>query len=113
CGRAACGGNPAAHGRMRDDAAARGCELARFREMSLTGSADPATPPERLIGLDHPAIAALADATGETGVGACFGVAERSRDGKPYITQVFAAAGRLSGTQRKRHLGAGEEAFTA
>ena len=113
CGKGDIGRNLTAHLRMLDHAAATGCELALFPEMSLTGSADPATHPERLIGLDHPAIAALADATGATGVGACFGVAERSRDGKPYITQVFAAAGRLIGTQRKRHLGAGEEAFTA
>ena len=113
CGKGDIGRNLTAHLRMLDHAATTGCELALFPEMSLTGSADPATHPERLIGLDNPAIAALADATGATGVGACFGVAERSRDGKPYITQVFAAAGRLIGTQRKRHLGAGEEAFTA
>ena len=33
--------------------------------------------------------------------------------GAPYIAQVFAAAGQVAGVQRKRHLGAGEEAFTA
>jgi predicted amidohydrolase len=110
--------NLAAHLGVLAEAKAEGCELALFPEMSLTGSADPVAHPEWLIGLGHPAVAALAEATGETGVGACFGVAERSPDGTPYITQVFAAAGRVTGdgdaggVQRKRHLGEGEQAFT-
>ena len=81
--------------------------------MSLTGSADPAANPERLISLDHPAIAKLAEASGHSGVGVCFGVAERAPGGQPYITQVFAASGRVAGVQRKRHLGEDEEAYTA
>ena len=61
--------NLAAHLGLLTEAAAEGCELALFPEMSLTGSADPAAHPEQLISLDHPAVAALAGATGETGVG--------------------------------------------
>jgi predicted amidohydrolase len=106
-------GNLAAHRELLTGAAAAGCELVLFPEMSLTGSADPAAHPDRLIGLDHPAVAALARATGETGVAACFGVAERSAGGDPHITQVFAASGGVVGVQRKRHLGEGEEAFIA
>lgn len=87
------------------------CDLVLFPEMSLTGSVDPATRPERLIGLDHPAVAALAGASGDTAL--CFGIAERSPDGRPFITQIVAAGGRLVGVQRKRHLGEGEEPFTA
>lgn len=34
-------------------------------------------------------------------------------DGIPYITQIVAANGHVVGVQRKRHLGEGEEAFTA
>jgi predicted amidohydrolase len=105
-------GNLSSHLRLMADAATAGCQLAMFPEMSLTGSADPAVSPERLISLAHPAIARLARASGETGVGACFGIAERAPDGQPYITQVLAAAGQVSGVQRKRHLGEGEEAFT-
>jgi predicted amidohydrolase len=105
--------NLAAHLRLLAHAASQGCDLVLFPEMSLTGSADPAAHPECLIPVDHPAVAALARATGETGVGACFGIAERSRDGQPYIAQVVAAAGHVLGVQRKRHLGEGEEAFTA
>lgn len=104
-------GNLAAHLRLLRSAAADGCDLVVFPEMSLTGSVDPATRPERLMRLDHPAVATLARATGDTGV--CFGVAERSPTGEPFITQLVATGGRLIGVQRKRHLGPGEEPFTA
>lgn len=105
-------GNLAAHLRYLADAAAAGCQLAVFPEMSLTGSADPATAPDHLIGLDHPAVGRLAQASGQLGVGVCFGVAERAPDARPYISQVFAAAGQVAGVQRKRYLGDGEEAYT-
>ena len=105
--------NLASHLRMMDTAASAGCELALLPEMSLTGSVDPATHPQRLAGLDHPAVAALVSATVGTGVGVCFGIAERSPAGDPYVTQVFAAGGQMKGVQRKRHLGEGEEPFTA
>jgi predicted amidohydrolase len=112
CEKGSIGPNLAAHLRLLDQAAAAGCDLALFPEMSLTGSADPATRPDHLVPLDHPAIDRLTRASGETGVGACFGVAERSATGLPHITQVFAAGGELVGVQRKRHLGEGEESFT-
>jgi predicted amidohydrolase len=103
--------NLAAHLDLVARAAAEGCQLAVFPEMSLTGSAEPATHPERLIPLTHPAVTELARASGATGIGVCFGIAERANHG-PHITQVFAAAGQVAGVQRKRHLGEGEESFT-
>jgi predicted amidohydrolase len=103
--------NLAAHLALVAQARAEGCQLAVFPEMSLTGSAEPVTHPGRLIPLIHPAVAELAGATGAPGVGACFGIAERTSSGF-FITQVFAAAGRVAGVQRKRYLGEGEEAFT-
>jgi NAD+ synthase (glutamine-hydrolysing) len=106
-------GNLASHIRLLDVAASAGCDIALFPEMSLTGSVDPAVHPRRLAGLDHPAVAALAGASGGTGVGVCFGIAERWPAGDSFITQVFAANGRVVGVQRKRHLGEGEEPFTA
>ncbi len=53
-------GNLAAHLEGVAEAASAGCQLAVFPEMSLTGSADPAAAPDRLIGLDHPAVGRLA-----------------------------------------------------
>jgi predicted amidohydrolase len=103
-------GNLAAHLRVLRTASPG--DLVLFPEMSLTGSVDPAVRPDRLISLDHHAILALAQGT-KNGVGACYGIAERGPDGAPYITQIFAAGGRIAGVQRKRHLGEGEEAFVA
>jgi predicted amidohydrolase len=105
--------NLATHLAILAETAAARCDLALFPEMSLTGSVDPGASPERLISLDHPAVAALTRATDEYRVGACFGLAERAPGGLPHITQVFAGYGRVIGTQRKRHLGEGEELFAA
>lgn len=105
--------NLASHRQVLRAAASAECDLAVFPEMSLTGSVDPAAHPERLIGIDDPAVSRLVRESSRAGVAVCFGIAERAPDGFPYITQVCAAAGRLTGLQRKRHLGDGEEAFTA
>lgn len=105
--------NLSSHLSLLASAASAGCDLAVFPEMSLTGSADPGTHPEHLVTLDHPAVTALSQATATAGVAAVFGIAERTAAGVPRITQVVAADGRLLGVQRKRHLGEGEEAFTA
>jgi predicted amidohydrolase len=106
-------GNLEAHLNLLGEAASGGCDLVLFPEMSLTGSVNPAANPERLIALGHPAVTALASATGPYSVAACFGIAERAAGGRPYITQVVAAGGRVLGVQRKRHLGEDEESFTA
>ena len=86
CGKGEVEANLAAHLQVISDAQSAGCSLVLFPEMSLTGSVDPAV---------------------------CFGIAERSAAGQPHITQVIAAGGEVAGVQRKRHLGEGEEAFTA
>ena len=90
-----------------------GCALAVFPEMSLTGSVDPTQRPERLIGLDHPAVAALTASTHDLGVAAVFGIAEAADHGVACITQVFAQHGRFAGVQRKRHLGDDEIGYRA
>ena len=112
CEKGDLSGNLAEHRRVLEEAQRSGCELALFPEMSLTGSVDPATHPERLTSLDDPGVATLAALTLDVGVAAVFGIAERDRDGHPYITQVFANGGRVTGVQRKRHLGEGEEAYS-
>jgi NAD+ synthase (glutamine-hydrolysing) len=112
CAKGDLGANLAAHLAVLERAAAAGVDVAVFPEMSLTGSVDPMTHPDRLVGLDHPAVAEVVAATGPAsgGVAAVFGVAER--DG-PSIAQVAAVGGRVAAVQRKRHLGEGEEAFRA
>jgi predicted amidohydrolase len=113
CQKGACDTNLSSHLSLLASAASAGCDLVLFPEMSLSGSAEPATQPEWLVTLDHPAVTALIRATADAGVAAVFGIAEREADGTPRITQVAAAGGRILGLQRKRHLGEGEEAFTA
>jgi predicted amidohydrolase len=112
CAKGEVAANLAEHRRLLGAAAAAGCDLALFPEMSLTGSVDPAAHPGRLMPLGHPAVAGLARAAADAGVAACFGLAERAAGGAAHITQVVVAGGRVTGLQRKRHLGDGEEAFT-
>jgi predicted amidohydrolase len=94
------------------DAALRGCDLVLFPEMSLTGSVDPLMNPERLIPLESSNVAALTEATRGSGVATAFGIAEITKDGDAFITQVVASEGRRIGVQRKRYLGEGEEHFS-
>ena len=100
-------GNLARHVAFVERAAAEGCDVAVFPEMSLTGYHVPAA-----IALDHPAVAALAAATGSTGVAAIFGVVEQGAGDAVHITQVLAEGGEVRASYRKRHLGEGEEMFT-
>lgn len=65
CSKSEIYGNLGVHLRVLGQARSAGCDLVLFPEMSLTGSVNPAAHPERLIGLDHDAVAALAAATGE------------------------------------------------
>ena len=113
CEKGAIEHNLAEHRRVLEEARDTECALAVFPEMSLTGSVDPTQRPERLIGLDHPAVAALTAATDELGVAAVFGIAEAAADGTACITQAFAERGRLAGVQRKRHLGEDEIGYDA
>ena len=103
--------NLAAHRAVLAEARDASCDLAVFPEMSLTGSVDPAGYPERRVAMDDPAVTALAELTGELGVAAVFGIGERTHHDTSYITQVFAARGRVAGVQRKRRLGEDEVAY--
>jgi predicted amidohydrolase len=87
-----------------------GCQFVVFPEMSLTGSVDPSENPHHLLAIDSDAVASIADLTQTCALSAIFGIAEQVPGGA-YITQVYASQGRIIGSQRKRHLGEGEEAF--
>ena len=113
CEKGAVEENLAEHRRVLGEARAADCGMAVFPEMSLTGSVDPSQTPERLVTLEDPAVAAMTAFTSETGVAAVFGLSERAENGDAHIAQVVAAHGRIVGVQRKRHLGEGEESYTA
>jgi predicted amidohydrolase len=93
-----------------EQARSAGCDIAVFPEFSLTGSVDPGRHPQRTLPVDADPVRALVAATQRTGVAALFGIAERA-DARFHITQLFAHGGRLGGRYRKRHLGAGEQAY--
>ena len=112
CEKGDVSGNLARHVALMREAHRSGCELAIFPEFSLTGSVDPLAHPGHTLPLEHLAVKELVDATATVGVGVVFGLAER-RDGDFFITQAYALGGELLGVQRKRHLGEGEEAYTA
>jgi predicted amidohydrolase len=111
CEKHALDANLAMHVEVLEDAARNGCRLVVFPEFSLTGSVDPLRHPEDAIAIDAPAVAALVAATGECGLAAVFGISERVTD-RFFVTQVVARDGRLIGTQRKRHLGDDEHAYS-
>ena len=113
CEKGAVGENLAQHRRVLGDARDAGCVVAVFPEMSLTGSVDPSRNPEHLVMLDDPAIADLTALTAEIGIAAVFGIAERGVHGVAHITQIVAEHGRIVAVQRKRHLGEGEDGYTA
>jgi len=98
------------HVEVLASAAAAGCDLAVFPEMSLTGSVDPVRHPDRAVALDDRAVDRVVHATRDTGVDALFGIGERG-DGIHHIAQVHAAHGRIMAVQRKRVLGEDEEGF--
>ena len=112
CQKGDLAGNLSSHLQIVLDAIAAGCELVLFPEMSLTGSTDADRNPEWLVSLDHEAVLELIRASARTGMGICFGIAERSSERRAHIAQVFAAGGRIIGVQRKRHLGEGEGSFS-
>lgn len=112
CEKGDLSGNLARHVALMREAHASACELAIFPGFSLTGSVDPFARPDHAVSLEHPAVTELVDATAAVGVGIVFGLAEH-RDGDFSITQAYAVSGELFGVQRKRHLGEGEEAYTA
>jgi 8-oxo-dGTP pyrophosphatase MutT (NUDIX family) len=103
--------NTAAHLAMLEDASAAGCDLVVFPQFSLTGAIDPRSQPAGALAVDSGPVAELLDATARTGVGAIFGIAERSRD-RFFITQLYAHGGSIHGICRRHHLGTGEEGFT-
>ena len=93
CQKGDLGGNLSSHRRIVTEAAATGCDLVLFPEMSLTGSVDPARNPERLVSLENQAVLELVRASAEMGLGICFGLAEHSSEGRAHIAQVLVSAG--------------------
>jgi predicted amidohydrolase len=103
-------GNLERHVAVLEEAAAAGCALAVFPEMSLTGSVDQVRRPDHAVTVDDEAVRRLASASERLGVDAVVGIGERA-GGDLYISQLHLRRGKVAGVQRKRRLGDGEEGF--
>ena len=80
--------------------------------MSLTGSVDPTTHPERLLGVDDPSVSTLVSASRRLDVGISFGIGERAPSGAAHNAHLVVTDEASVRIQRKRYLGDGEESFT-
>lgn len=103
CEKGDLAGNLAATARYLDEGRERGADVMAFPEASLTGYVDPTRDPDAVIALDHPAIAAFLSLTRRApAMTVLAGVIEVNPAGLPFITQLVARDGALSGVYRKR-----------
>jgi predicted amidohydrolase len=110
CEKGDVAGNGRRHAAVLADAQREAADLVVFPEMSLTGSVDPRTNPERLVEISGADVTRFVASTEHHDATVVFGIAERDGDAA-YITQCVARRGELLGTHRKRHLGEGEDGF--
>lgn len=97
------------HELLLDYAARQECEIAVFPEMSLTGYIDPRVEPVLAVGIDSEPVQSFVQTCARKGVAALFGIAERNGTPKPYVTQLVAHGGRVTGVYRKQHIPGDEE----
>jgi predicted amidohydrolase len=90
--------------RYMAQAAAENCHIIVLPEMSLSGYADPAKFPHAVQTLDSPWIEQFIALTKRHAIAASGGFIEANPGGKPYITQLLAQGGRLTGVYRKVHI---------
>ena len=82
-----------------------------FPEMSITGYINPLNYPEAVLRLDGPEIARFVAMTQDNAITAIAGFVEANPDGKPFITQVIAQAGKVLGVYRKKTIAEDEVAL--
>jgi predicted amidohydrolase len=85
-------------------ASERGIDLIAFPEMSISGYIDPSRWTDAVLDRDDSALVEFGALTAGTAVAAIAGFVEWNPDGKPFITQVVAGDGQLTGFYRKRHV---------
>src|SRR5436309_2194618 len=80
----------------------QGVDIMCFPEMSITGYVDPTRYPEAVLYLDGPEVARFIELTKEIPSILIAGLVEANPQGKPFITQIVAHAGKLLGIYRKK-----------
>jgi predicted amidohydrolase len=90
--------------RYMAQAADAGCHVIILPEMGLSGYNDPSAFPESVQSLTSPLIQHFASLTARYGIAASGGFIETNPAGKPFITQVLAQDGCITGVYRKIHV---------
>ncbi len=81
-----------------------GCHVVVLPEMGLSGYNDPSRYPESVQTLESPYIQQFATLTARYGIAASGGFIEANPGKKPFITQVLAQEGHITGVYRKVHV---------
>jgi predicted amidohydrolase len=108
CEKGATQENLAATQAYLKEGARRGVDILCFPEASITGYVDPTRYPEAVMSLDAPAVAQFVKMTSGSSLTAIAGIIEANPNGKPFITQIVAAQGKMLGFYRKRTIPADE-----
>lgn len=85
-------------------ASAENCDIIVFPEMALSGYCDPQRFPEAVQPLDSAWVQRFVDLSARYNVAASGGFIEANPAGKPFITQVLAQDGSITGAYRKVHV---------
>jgi predicted amidohydrolase len=113
CEKGAINANLAAIQAYVREAISRDVDIICFPEMSISGYIDPTHQPEAVLHLDGPAVARFVAMTSGTQITVLAGLVEANPQGKPFITQVAARAGKLLAYYRKRTIIDEEERWFA
>jgi predicted amidohydrolase len=106
-------GNLMRHRTQLVQAREAGADIVVFPEMSLNGYLTPNIGYRTALTLTDEPVRQLVSGTRQIGVAASFGIVERLPVEGFAITQIVAAGGEVLAVQRKRHLGEGEDHFSA
>lgn len=84
-----------------DQVSSRNVDIICFPEMNITGYINPTKMPNLILTLENDPVYKFCELTKNNKLTALGGIAERNPSGKPFITQIVAAAGKLQGYYRK------------
>lgn len=91
------------------EAVSKGVDFICFPEMSITGYINAGDYPEALLSLDSSEVIQFVKMTEGNDITAVAGIAEKNPAGQPFITQIAAHKGKLSGYYRKTHIAKDEK----
>jgi len=97
-------GNLQRASQLMAEAALAGCDIIVLPEMGLSGYNNPNTYPESVQSVDSPLVQRFAALTAQHGIASSGGFIETNPSGKPYIAQVLAQGGCITGHYRKVHV---------